>query len=64
MATAFGKPLQIQEADCDVETMEESDFLEHGIEDIDEALFSRSTRQHALYSLNLMRLHKVGQHPI
>jgi hypothetical protein len=57
---AFGKPLQIQQSDCDVETMTESDFIEEGMENIDETLFGRCTRQHILFVLNMMRLHQIG----
>jgi len=50
----------IQEIDCDVEPMSESDFIEDGIESIDQDFFGHFTREHILYSLNIMRLHKVG----
>jgi len=62
-ALAFGRPLLIQDADCDVEPMDELDFSEDGIDQIDTELFSRFTRQHILYSLNMMRLHRVGERP-
>ena len=42
--------------------MDESDFSEDGIEQIDTELFSRFTRQHVLYSMNMMRLHRVGEY--
>jgi hypothetical protein len=32
LGLAFGKPLQINEDDCDVEPMSEEDFIEEGIE--------------------------------
>ena len=54
-ALAFGRPLLIQDADCDVEPMDELDFSEDGIDQIDAELFSRFTRQHILYSINMMR---------
>jgi hypothetical protein len=57
---AFGKPLQIQQSDCDAETMSESDFIEDGVEQIDETLFGHCTRQHVLFALNMMQLHKIG----
>jgi len=60
MSSSFGKPLQIQEKDCDVEPITEADFVEDGIEEIDQNLFGRFTRQHILYNLNMVRLHKVG----
>jgi hypothetical protein len=56
---AFGKPLQIQQVDCDVEPMSETDFIEEGIEQIDISLFGQCTRQHMLYSLNMLRLHET-----
>jgi len=56
---AFGKPLQIQKIDCDVEPMSETDFIEEGIEQIDVSLFGQCTRQHMLYALNMLRLHEI-----
>jgi len=41
--------------------MDELDFTEEGIEQIDMELFGRCTRQHILYSVNMMRLHRVGE---
>jgi hypothetical protein len=57
---AFGKPLQINEADCDVEPLSEADFVENGIEEIDQSFFGCCTRQHVLFVMNMMRLHKAG----
>jgi len=59
-ALAFGKPLQIQEFDCDVEPLTEADFIEEGIETIDQNFFGRFTRQHILYAINIWRLHQSG----
>jgi len=44
--------------------MDELDFSEDGIDNIDTELFSRFTRQHILYWINMMRLHKVGESPL
>jgi hypothetical protein len=61
MALAFGKPMEIQEYDCDVGPMMAADFVEEGSEQVDTHLFGRLTQQNISYSLNMMRLHKVGK---
>jgi len=60
MALAFGKPMEIQEYDCDVGPMTAADFVEERTDQVDTNLFGRLTQQHILYSLNMRRLHKVG----
>jgi hypothetical protein len=38
-----------------------ADFVEEGSEQVDTHLFGRLTQQNISYSLNMMRLHKVGK---
>ncbi|KAF2180284.1 hypothetical protein K469DRAFT_673123 [Zopfia rhizophila CBS 207.26] len=64
LAAAYGRPLHIAGDDCDLLPLDESDFLEEGVECIDEELFGRSKRLHYLYFLSMSRLGNIGWYPL
>jgi hypothetical protein len=59
IAAALGCPMHIQEADCDVEMLEETDFSDGQLQD---ASYGLSARPHALYMIQMTELSVVCEY--